>query len=204
VNGYPASLQPESLMAHMQAICQRIGLRPSTAKQERQAADYIENTLQKLGIPYIQRQTFKSQNSSGMVTVPCFAAGLLGTILALFAGLWVKIIGSVLIWGSAYVFRQALLVTPPFFERLIARWTSQNVIASAPAANHLSCGTSRQPETAFPVPAFALVTQSSILSPRLSAPSRMCSLLEPFSNWRGANLMLRERYTIQVKTFSNS
>jgi hypothetical protein len=135
MNGYPTSLQSEALMAHMQAICKGIGPRPPTSKQERQAADYVENTLHSLGISNIQRQAFRSPNSSGWVTVPCFAAGLVGTILAIFAGQWGKIIGGILLLISAYVFRQVLLVVPPFFEGLIARWTSQNVIAKMPAEN---------------------------------------------------------------------
>jgi hypothetical protein len=90
--------------------------------------------LRKLGIPDIQRQPFQSPNSAGLVTVPAFAAGLLGVVIALFGGLWGEIIGAILLLGSATVFRQGILVEPTFFEKLISRWTSQNLIAKIPAA----------------------------------------------------------------------
>lgn len=131
----PPSLLPKSLMAHMQAICKGIGPRPSTSAKERQAADYVEAVLRKLGIADIQRQPFQSPNSAGLVTVPSFAAGLLGVALAIFGGLWGKIIGAILLLGSAYVFRQGILVEPTFFEKLISRWNSQNLIAKIPAAS---------------------------------------------------------------------
>lgn len=133
MNEYPAGLQSESLMAHMQAICKGIGPRPSTSHQERQAADYVEETLRQLGVTDIQRQLFKSPNSSGWVTVPCFAAGLVATLLAIVGGQGGKLVSSILFWSSAYTFQRALLVIPLFFQRLITRWTSQNVIAKIPA-----------------------------------------------------------------------
>jgi hypothetical protein len=139
MKNYPASLRSQSLMNHMQAICKGIGPRPSTSKKERQAADYVEGVLRELGITGLQRQTFESQNSSGWVTVPCFAAGILGVVLAIFGGVGGTIIASILLLGSAYVFRQGILVKAPFFERLIARWTSQNLVARLPAS-----GTARQ------------------------------------------------------------
>ena len=69
------------------------------------------------------------------MTVACFAAGLLGIGLAIFGEWWGKILASVLLLGGAYTFRQALLVEAPFFEKLIARWSSQNVIGKIPAAS---------------------------------------------------------------------
>ncbi len=129
----PASLQPDALMQHMRAICKDIGPRPSTSAQERQTADYVKDTLHRLGISDVQRQPFNSQNSSGWITIPSFVSGLLGIILAVFGGQWGKITGSVLLMGSGFIFRQSLLTIPPFFERWIARWPSENVIARAPA-----------------------------------------------------------------------
>ncbi len=134
MNEYPTSLQSDSLMAHMRAICKGIGPRPSTSSKEREAADYVEETLRRLGITDVQRQLFKSQNSAGWVTVPCFAAGLLASIIAILGGQWAKFVSGALFLGSACTFRQSVLAIPPFFRRLITRWTSQNVIARIPAS----------------------------------------------------------------------
>lgn len=133
MNEYPTSLQPESLMAHMRAICKGIGPRPSTSGKEREAADYVEETLRRFGITDIEIQLFKSQNSAGWTTIPSFAAGLLATVIAILGGQWARVISGVLFLGSAYTFRQSVLTIPPCFRRLIARWTSQNVIARIPA-----------------------------------------------------------------------
>ena len=134
MNEYPTGLRSETLMAHMRALCRGIGPRPSTSSKEQEAADYVEETLRRCGITDVQRQLFRSQNSAGWVTVPCFAAGLLAAIIALLGGQWGKAISGVLFLGSAYTLRQSVLAIPPFFRRLITRWTSQNVIARIPAA----------------------------------------------------------------------
>jgi hypothetical protein len=126
-------------MNHMQALCKEVGPRPSTSEKERQAAEYVEDSLRKLGITDHQRQIFRSQDSSGWVTVPCFAAGILAIALALIGGVWGKVVASVLLLGSAYVFRQGILAQAPFFEQLIARRMSQNLVAKVPAS-----GTARQ------------------------------------------------------------
>jgi hypothetical protein len=130
---YPSSLQPEALMVHMRAICQGIGPRPSTSHQESQAADYVEKTLRHWGMTDIKRQLFKSRNSYGWATVPCFAVGLLASIFAAVGSRWGKLISSVLLLGSARTFRRSVLAMPPFFRRWISRWTSRNVIVNVPA-----------------------------------------------------------------------
>ena len=131
----PDSLQAEHLMRYMRTICKDIGPRPSTSNQERQAADYIEKTLRQFSITDIQRQLFKSQNSSGWLTIPAFAAGFLAFIVASVLGQWGKLIGSALFLGSGYIFYQSLFVKHPFFQKLIARWTSQNIIAKIPSSS---------------------------------------------------------------------
>lgn len=133
-NKYPDGLQPRSLMNHVQALCKGIGPRPSTSEKEQQAVDYVQDALWKLGVTNLQRQDFRSQDSSGWVTVPCFAASVLAIALALIGGASGKVAASVLLMGSAYVFRQGILAQAPFFERLIARRTSQNLIANVPAS----------------------------------------------------------------------
>jgi hypothetical protein len=49
--------------------------------------------------------------------------------IAWLGGQWGKLIGGLLLLGSAYTIRDFLLARPPVFQRLIVRWTSQNVIA---------------------------------------------------------------------------
>lgn len=131
---YPVSLQPESLMQHMQALCKDIGPRPPTSSQEQAAAAYVERSLQRLGVSHLEKQTFKSPSSAGLSNVPCFVAGLLGTLLARLGGRWGKALGGGLLLGSAYVFRQRLLVRPAFFHNLVARGVSQNIVARIPAS----------------------------------------------------------------------
>lgn len=130
----PDDLKPERLMEHMIAICKGIGPRPSASTREGQAADYVAKTLRQSGITHVQRQVFKSQNSIGWLTIPAFSMGLLAVLAASLLGLWGKMIGSVLFLGSGYIFRQFLFVIPPFFQKWIARWTSQNVIAEIASA----------------------------------------------------------------------
>ena len=131
---YPTSLQPESLMLHMRALCQDIGPRPPTSPQERAAAAYVERELQHLGISHIEKQEFKSPTSAGWSNVPCFVTGLLATLLGRLGGRWGKALGGALLLGSAYVFRQRLLVRRAFFHDLVARGVSQNVVAKIPAS----------------------------------------------------------------------
>ncbi|MBN1921565.1 MAG: M28 family peptidase [Anaerolineae bacterium] len=114
-------------------LCKEIGPRPSAAPQERQAADAVEATLRRMGILDVQRQTFKSPNSIGWMTLPCFLAGLLGVGLAFVGGLWGRGVGGLLLLGSSVVIYRLLFAAPPFFQRWIARWTSQNVIARLPS-----------------------------------------------------------------------
>ena len=120
-------------MGTMRGLCEGIGPRPSAALQERQAADAVEAALLRMGISNIQRQIFKSPNSIGWMTLPCFMAGLLGTGLALVGGLWGKIVGGLLLLSRSVVTFRLLFAAPPFFQRWIARWKSQNVIARIPA-----------------------------------------------------------------------
>lgn len=135
MNKYPVSLQAESLMAHMRAICNGIGSRPSASEQERQAADYVEKIVRQSGVTNIERQVFKSHNSPGWIQIPCFLAGLFAVIFVIAGGQWGKFVGSALFLSSAFVFYRFLFATPPFFSKLISHWTSQNVIAKIPAEN---------------------------------------------------------------------
>jgi len=170
---FPNSLFPERLMAHMRALCQEIGPRPSTSAQERRAAEYVERTLRQLGIAGVQEQPFKSQDSLGWIVIPATAAGVLAMPLAWLGGQWGKLVGSLLMLGGAFIVRSAMLTRPPFFQRLIARGNSQNVIVHIPPTGDVRCrvflvghlDTQKQrflmppprPETSKPINTLALV-----------------------------------------------
>jgi acetylornithine deacetylase/succinyl-diaminopimelate desuccinylase-like protein len=127
---FPECLKAERLMDHMQFLCKEIGPRPPTSDQERRAAKYVSETLQGLGFEDIQKQVFKSQNSLGWILViSVLVAALAIPIAWLVGGQWGKLVGGLLLLGSAYTIRDFFLARPPIFQRLIARWTSQNVIA---------------------------------------------------------------------------
>lgn len=170
---FPDSLHPDRLMTHMRALCQDIGPRPSTSPQERQAAEYVERTLRQLGIADVQEQPFKSQASFGWIVIPATAAGVLAMPIAWLGGQWGKLVGSLLLLGGACIVRSAMLVRTPFFQRLIARGNSQNVIVQIPPTGqalrrvflvgHLDTQKQRflmpppRPETSKPINTLALL-----------------------------------------------
>lgn len=130
----PVSLQSERLMEHMQVLCKEIGPRPPTSEQERQAAEYVKQQLQAMGYSSVEEQPFKSQNSIGWITVPAAVAGALGVPLAYLGGRLGKALGGLLMIGGAVAFSDAVSTRPPFFQELIARGNSQNVILTIPPA----------------------------------------------------------------------
>ncbi len=129
---FPDCLQAEPLMAHMRFLCKEIGPRPPTSDRERQAAGYVRKTLRELGLENTGEQIFRSQNSLGWVMVISALVAALAIPLAWLGGQWGKLVGGLLLLGSAYTIRGYLTARPPVFQRLIARWTSQNVIAQIP------------------------------------------------------------------------
>ncbi len=194
---YPPTLQPRPLMAHMRALCKEIGPRPSTSERERWAADYVEEALRRSGIADIQRQPFKSQNSAGWVMIISFAAGLLATVLSGLAGRWGGILGSALFAGSGYIFWQLLFVRPPIFQKAIARWTSQNVIATIPAegqtrqtiylVGHLD---SQKQRFQFPPSPFWIMKAQTSLPILLGALGSLFSLASALPGYRGGSWWL--------------
>ena len=124
------SLRPEKLMIHMRALCRKIGARPPTSKQERQAAEYVYRTLAAMGYSAMQEQTFKSQKSIGWVTLPLAGALALTVPLAKWGGLLGKGVGGTLSLGAAKpsdfdehlkvlpLLDKADKVLPPILERL--------------------------------------------------------------------------------------
>lgn len=126
---FPEKLKAKHLMTHMHVLCKEIGPRPSTSAQERQAAEYVKETLQRLGFRDIQEQIFKSQNSMGWITITSLLLATLAMLIAWLGGQWGKLIGGLLLAVSVYTNREFLLAKPPFFQRFIARGLSQNIIA---------------------------------------------------------------------------
>ena len=124
----------DRLMVHMNVLCKTIGARPPASAQERQAAEYVKKTLAQLGCQDVQEQIFKSQNSAGWVLILVLLAASFAMPVAWIGGPWGKLIGGLILFGSAYIIRESLQAKRPFFQGLIARWTSQNIIANvAPA-----------------------------------------------------------------------
>lgn len=181
-------MKTENLMAHMSAITQ-IGPRPSTSPKEREAADYVEKTLRGLGYNDIERQSFKSQNSAGWTTLPSFVLGLAAVALGLWLGAWGKLLGGSLMLLSAYLFRQSALVIPSFYEKLIQRWDSQNVIAKIAAKNqakqtiylvgHLD---SQKQRFQFPPSPYWVMKAQTSLPIGLGALGGLLMLVTAFSN----------------------
>jgi hypothetical protein len=60
--------------------------------------------------------------------------GVLATVVSRIGGQWGKLVSSALLLGSTFIFRQFLFLKPPFFQKLIARGTSQKLVAKIPAA----------------------------------------------------------------------
>lgn len=124
----------DRLMSHMKALCKDIGARPPTSRQERQGAEYVKKTLEQLGYQDIEEQTFRSPSSFGWATIPILLLSALAMPLAAIAGQWGKFVGGLILIGCAYILREFLLGKWPFFQQLIARGVSQNIITKiAPA-----------------------------------------------------------------------
>ncbi len=132
-NTVPDSLQAPCLMTHMQVLCKKIGPRPSTSWQERQAAKYVEKILRALGVTAIEEQPFKSQSSLGWLTIPPAVAAALAFPVAWLGGRWGRLAGGLLLLGGAETMRRNLAGQPPFYQRWIARGDSQNLVAHIPS-----------------------------------------------------------------------
>jgi hypothetical protein len=132
-------IRVERLMDHMKVLCKDIGPRPPTSAQERQSAGYVKKTLEQLGYQNIEEQTFRSQNSFGWVVMPILLVASFAVPIAWIWGQWGKLIGGLLLLGSAYVLGEFMLAKWPFFQRLIARGNSQNIIT-----NILPTGTAKR------------------------------------------------------------
>lgn len=120
------SLQAERLMEHLKVLCDQIGPRPATSRQERRAAEYARQYLEAAGIEDVRDQFFSSPDSAGWSLTPWW---LLGAVAALFGGRFGKLAGGVGVLVAAKSLRDALLQRPSPFTALMAQGASQNVIA---------------------------------------------------------------------------
>jgi hypothetical protein len=129
----PKSLQIEPLMGHLRVLCKEIGPRPPTSARERRAAAYVKDTLADLGYADVREQSFKSQNSYGCILIPAALAGAVGMSLETPVRRWGQLIGGALSLGAARTLLDFTRARFPFFQRLIAQHTSQNVSVTVPA-----------------------------------------------------------------------
>lgn len=132
MKNFSLSLQAGQLMVHMTALCKTIGPRPPTSDQERRAAEYVKGVLKTLGIQQVREQAFKSQNSLGWIAIPGMVLGVLAMPVAAMGEAWSKLLGAGLLFIGVLCTWNMITAVPPFFQKLIARWDSQNVIATLP------------------------------------------------------------------------
>jgi hypothetical protein len=129
-----AALQANQLFIHLKALCKEIGPRPPTSPQERRAADYVKQTLSTIGLKDIQEQCFMSQNSYGWTMLPAVILASMGIPLGWLGGRAGMGVGAALLFIATFTVTQIMLNNPPLFQPLVARWKSQNVIATVPAS----------------------------------------------------------------------
>lgn len=127
----PKSLQIKHLMAHLRVLCKEIGPRPPTSPRERRAAAYVKDTLADLGYA-VREPSFRSQNSYGWILIPAALAGAVGMSLETPRKRWGQLIGGALCLGAARTLLDFTRARFPFFQRLIAQHTSQNVSVTVP------------------------------------------------------------------------
>lgn len=118
--------QAERLMEHLKILCNQIGPRPATSREERRAAEYIRQYLETTGIDDIRDQFFTSPDSLGWTFLPTW---MLGISSGMFDGKFGKLFGGVRLLFAAKSLRDALLNKQPSYISLLAQGASQNVIA---------------------------------------------------------------------------
>jgi hypothetical protein len=133
-NSIPPSLTADNLMKHMRVLCQEIGPRAPTSAAERRAAEYVNQTLRTLGLADFQEQPFRSHNSLGWVVVPATIAGMIAIPVGLLGEAWAKLVAAAVLLVCAYTYNRFFRVRPPWFEVLVSRGHSQNVIVTIPPA----------------------------------------------------------------------
>jgi hypothetical protein len=119
----------DSLMAHIRVLCKDLPPRQPTSIGERKAAEYVHTQLQKLGISS-QIETFKGIPTLGLPGTIAAFMGLLAIPFGWTAipfGKWIA--GFLMLICGATMYALYANITP-FFEKLITRWDSWNVIGN--------------------------------------------------------------------------
>lgn len=168
------ALSAECLLEHIQYLCKKLPPRQPTTAGERQAAEYVHQTLQKLGVAS-RIETFKGIPTLGLPGIVAVMVGLLALPFGwtgLPFGKWIAGFLMLLCGLSMYHLYANI---PPFFDKWLNRWDSWNVIGQvAPAGapkrriyllGHLDANKQR----------FLLPTPN----PRLLKPSQTLSILIP-------------------------
>jgi hypothetical protein len=119
----------DRLMEHIRVLCKELPPRQPTTIGERKAAEYVHGQVEKLGISS-QIETFKGIPTLGL---PGTIAALIGLLAIPFGwttfplGRWIAGILLLVCGATMYALYANL---PPFFEKLIARWDSWNVVGN--------------------------------------------------------------------------
>lgn len=174
---FPPALTSPTLMTHMRALCKEIGPRQAGSVQEKRAAAYVRQALEKLGVKEITEQAFKSQSSMGWITIPLGLIETFAALLGMFAGQWGAVAGGLLLLLGAVSMYRFTRARPMPWARWIARSDSQNVIATIPAAQ-------------APQRRIYLVGHLDSNKQRLTSPPPQPAGMKPLVTWMIAMLLV--------------
>ncbi len=168
------ALSANRLMEHIYFLCKKLPPRQPTTAGERQAAEYVQATLQKMGVES-RIETFKGIPTLGLPGIISVLIGLAAIPFGWTGFAPGKWIASLLMLVCGLTMYQLYANIPPFFSKWIERWDSWNVIghiqpSGAPKRRiyligHLDANKQR----------FLLPTPD----PRLLKPSQTFSILIP-------------------------
>ncbi len=168
------ALSAERLLEHINFLCKKLPPRQPTTTGERQAAQYVYETLQKMGVES-RIETFKGIPTLGLPGILAVLIGLLAIPFGWTGSAPGKWIAGILMLVCGLTMYQLYANIPPFFSKWIERWDSWNVIGQIQPSlkprrriyllGHLDANKQR----------FLLPTPA----PRLLKPSQTFSILIP-------------------------
>ena len=129
----PPSLEPQSLMKHMRVLCKEIPRRQPTREGERNAAEYVVSTLNKMGLSNPAVETFKGIPTLGLPAILTSSMCLAALPIGAFCGSVGKVFAGFVLFFAAITFFQLLSCRPTLFRKIVERWDSQNVVKTIPA-----------------------------------------------------------------------
>lgn len=124
-------LAATALMAHVRALADTIGPRPTGTPQEARARDYIRQSLMEAGITNIEEQPFATQSTSGYGLIYPLTLALLGNVLGA-AGRIGKVAGGLATVYSAYNLWRFMGMHRPPMEPLYPKRQSANLLVRLP------------------------------------------------------------------------